>query len=160
MWQAFPEFNNMTILNAVYQNSDRYSTPDNRYGFGIPDMKKAFRALKALRNLKQYGTDWLFVKNRDFINSLEAKLIGRLDGDAELSLLDADKNVVATMEIKTEEQEAYDLSFPGLDNLPAGAYTLQYTDGKTVKTIPVTKQTVITNKTLLRPPVMIKQAEQ
>jgi len=160
LWQAFPEFNNMTILNAVYQNSDRYSTPDNRYGFGIPDMKKAFRALKALRNQKQYGTEWLFVQNADFINSLEAKLIGRLDGDAELGLLDADKKVVATMEIKTEEQEVYDLSFPGLDNLPGGVYTLQYTDGKTVKTITITKQTVISNKTLLRAPVIVKQASQ
>ena len=46
LWQAFREFDNTTILNAVYQSANRYQTPDNRYGFGIPDMEKAYNILK------------------------------------------------------------------------------------------------------------------
>lgn len=41
-WQAFPEVGNMGILNALKQSANRYSNPDNRTGYGIPDMKKAF----------------------------------------------------------------------------------------------------------------------
>lgn len=40
--QAFYEGGNMEIINAVQQASDKFSTPDARYGYGIPDMKKAF----------------------------------------------------------------------------------------------------------------------
>jgi subtilisin family serine protease len=160
LWQAFPEFNNMAILNAVYQSSDRYNTPDNHYGFGIPNMQNAFKALKALRNQRLYGKEWLFVNNTTFNSSLEIKLIGRLDGDAKLELLDADKKIVASMKVTTEEQEVYELSFKEANNLPAGVYTLQYTDGSTTKTVRVTKGTTIAKSEKLSKPVVAGQAVQ
>ncbi|MEJ7611761.1 MAG: S8 family serine peptidase [Ferruginibacter sp.] len=42
LWQAFPEFNNMTILDAMQRAASKFTNPDNRVGYGIPDMKKAF----------------------------------------------------------------------------------------------------------------------
>lgn len=42
LWQAFPEVNNMTIINTMQQSATRANNPDNRVGYGIPDMKKAF----------------------------------------------------------------------------------------------------------------------
>ncbi len=42
LWQAFTEFNNMTILEAMQQSATKYTNPDNRVGYGVPDMKKAF----------------------------------------------------------------------------------------------------------------------
>ncbi len=42
LWQAFPEFNNMTILDAMQRSASKYTTPDDRVGYGIPDMKKSF----------------------------------------------------------------------------------------------------------------------
>ena len=42
LWQAFPEFNNMSILDAMRRSASKFTTPDNRVGYGIPDMKKAF----------------------------------------------------------------------------------------------------------------------
>ena len=42
LWQAFPEVNNMTIINTLQQSSNRAANPDDRTGYGIPDMKKAF----------------------------------------------------------------------------------------------------------------------
>ena len=46
LWQAFPEVNNMAIIDALRQSSDRVSNPNNRTGYGIPDVKKAFVALQ------------------------------------------------------------------------------------------------------------------
>lgn len=40
--QAFYETGNMDVTNALQQSSDKFSAPDGRYGYGIPDMKKAF----------------------------------------------------------------------------------------------------------------------
>lgn len=41
LWQGFQEFNNMKILNALRQAGHKASAPDNRVGYGIPDVKKA-----------------------------------------------------------------------------------------------------------------------
>jgi serine protease AprX len=123
-------------------------------------MKKAYRILKALRNQEHYGSQWLFANSRGFNSSLDVKLIGRLDGNAKLNLLDANKKIVAGMNVTTEEEEVYDLSIKGLDNLPAGDYTLQYTDGTTTKIMSVTKQTAIANKATLKKPVVTSEAVQ
>jgi serine protease AprX len=42
LWQAFPEFNNYTIRDAIIKSGSIYNTPNDRIGYGIPDMKKAF----------------------------------------------------------------------------------------------------------------------
>ena len=42
LWQAFPEVNNMGIIDALEKSADRFTIPDDRSGFGIPDVKKAF----------------------------------------------------------------------------------------------------------------------
>ncbi len=42
LWQAFPEVNNMAIINTLQQSATRATNPDDRVGYGIPDMKKAF----------------------------------------------------------------------------------------------------------------------
>jgi subtilisin family serine protease len=50
LWQAFPEFNNMRIIRALKESAHQYNAPDDRTGYGIPDMKEAFGLL-----LKEYS---------------------------------------------------------------------------------------------------------
>ena len=57
LWQAFPEVNNMVIIDALRQSSDRVSNPDNRTGYGIPDVKKAFVALQKKLYTQQIAID-------------------------------------------------------------------------------------------------------
>ena len=45
LWQGFPEFNNMKILRAMQQAGSIAGTPNDRIGYGIPDMKSAFAGL-------------------------------------------------------------------------------------------------------------------
>ena len=45
LWQGFPELSNMQIRSALWQSGSRATTPDDRVGYGIPDMKKAFANL-------------------------------------------------------------------------------------------------------------------
>lgn len=42
LWQAFPEVNNMAVIDAVRRSAHQYNTPNDRVGYGIPDMEKAF----------------------------------------------------------------------------------------------------------------------
>lgn len=45
LWQGFPEFNNMRIIRALKEAGSIYNSPNDRIGYGIPDMKKAFSSL-------------------------------------------------------------------------------------------------------------------
>ncbi|MBK8951618.1 MAG: S8 family serine peptidase [Chitinophagaceae bacterium] len=47
LWQGFPEFNNMKVLDALKKSANKYNNPDNRTGYGIPDLKLAFAKLLA-----------------------------------------------------------------------------------------------------------------
>jgi serine protease AprX len=41
LWQGFPEFNNMKIITALRKAGSKANNPDDRVGYGIPDVKKA-----------------------------------------------------------------------------------------------------------------------
>ncbi|UAY51721.1 S8/S53 family peptidase [Ferruginibacter albus] len=64
LWQAFPEISNMQIIDALHKASDRYTDPDNRTGYGIPDFKKAFVQLIQQLHTQQIVAD----NNRPSIN--------------------------------------------------------------------------------------------
>ncbi len=49
LWQAFPEVNNMRIITVMQESATRATNPNDRVGYGIPDMKKAF--VKLIREL-------------------------------------------------------------------------------------------------------------
>ncbi len=51
LWQGFPEVNNMRIVRALKEAGSIYQSPNDRIGYGIPDMKKAFITL-----LKEFVT--------------------------------------------------------------------------------------------------------
>lgn len=40
-WQMFPEFTNMQIMDAIQKSAHKNSNPDFRFGYGIPNFKRA-----------------------------------------------------------------------------------------------------------------------
>ena len=58
LWQGFPEFNNMQIIRAIQKSGHKFHAPDNRVGYGIPDMKNALLYL-----LSEYSTASASVSN-------------------------------------------------------------------------------------------------
>lgn len=42
LWQAFPEIKNMDLMEGIRKSADRHANPDDRTGYGVPDMKNAF----------------------------------------------------------------------------------------------------------------------
>ena len=51
LWQVFPEFTNMQIMDAVQKSAHKYTSPDYRFGYGIPNFKKGIALLT-----KQYAS--------------------------------------------------------------------------------------------------------
>jgi hypothetical protein len=46
LWQAFPEVSNMTLIDVMKESATKFANPDDRVGYGIPDMKKSFVLLE------------------------------------------------------------------------------------------------------------------
>ncbi len=128
LWQAFPSLTNMKVLDAVYKSADRYAMPNDRYGFGIPNFRKAYLSLKTEENVAKYGADWLFATPDPFTTKIDVKLIGQIDGKGRIDLVNSSNQVIAVRNLTTELQEVYDFSFDSLDQAPAGNYVIRYTD--------------------------------
>lgn len=50
LWQAFPRLTNIELLDIIRRSGDRYDSPNERYGYGIPNMEKAFRLAKEIND--------------------------------------------------------------------------------------------------------------
>lgn len=140
LWQAFPQFKNSEILDAVYRSSHRYTTPDNVFGYGLPNMRKAYTLLKKKQNEDVYGSEFLFVTPLIFEDTLYVKLIAQTSGSAVLQLVNQQYEVVQTKLLTTEEQEVYTLRIDSLKMLLPGSYYLKYSAGAYSRTVEVKKQ--------------------
>lgn len=81
LWQAFPEYSNMQIIDEVQRSSHKYSNPDERFGHGIPNFRKAFYSLlhkSFSANLTSSGCNvtinWSGKDNRSMTYEIERKV--------------------------------------------------------------------------------------
>lgn len=145
LWQAFPNVNNMKILDAVYKSSDRYNAPNDRYGYGIPNFRKAYISLKKEQNVAQFGNEWLFASPNPFSNQIDIRVIGQIDGNARVQLVNSAQQVVANISFVSEMEEVYNFRFNNLENLPGGQYFVRYIDTLKTRSVDVQKASAITD---------------
>lgn len=67
-WQAFPELSNMQLIDAVQKSAHRYNNPDMRFGYGLPNFKKAFTTV-----LKERATFSITPNNCENLIKWESK---------------------------------------------------------------------------------------
>jgi serine protease AprX len=133
LWQAFPEFRNMDIIDAVQRSAHKFNNPDERFGYGIPNFKTAHSILLKKRNTSLYQNILAeqFIKaypvpfNEEFSVLFKAKN----DGAIQFRLLQADGRVIESKSVNTSMDEFYKIPFKPNGSLPAGVYLLHYDDG-------------------------------
>ncbi|MBI1783455.1 MAG: S8 family serine peptidase, partial [Sphingobacteriales bacterium] len=81
LWQGFPEFNNMKIIDAIQKSASKYAAPDNQYGYGIPNMKTAFGIL-----LADYATSSASIANCQTTLNWTSKDLGMMRYEIERKL--------------------------------------------------------------------------
>ncbi len=137
LWQAFSEFSNAEIMDAVEKSASRYNNPDMRYGYGIPNMRIAYQLLDAKRNTR----DNLSKKNT-FINvypvpfrqSFNIFLKAPATGSANLRVLDEKGSLLQLMPVQLQKNLYYTFTMsPAVSS--SGIYYLQYDDGQNKTTV-------------------------
>ena len=78
LWQGFPEYNNMRIVRALREAGSIASSPNDRIGYGIPDMKVAFGSL-----LTQFATSSNTIDGCKVTLSWTSKDVGAMKYDIE-----------------------------------------------------------------------------
>lgn len=133
LWQAFPEFRNMEIVDAVRRSGDRWSNPDDRTGYGIPDMRVAFAWLENQRVLKAatraLGSARFKAWPSPFNGSFSFAMRPASDGEVTLELIDMQGRVLRKRRVIGKADEVTPGEWGGLESLPRGGYLLRYTGG-------------------------------
>ncbi len=97
LWQGFPEYNNMRIVRALKEAGSIYSSPDNRIGYGIPDLKKAFTSL-----LMEFATSSVAINDCSATLTWTSKDVSSMKYEIERkSTLNATYTKIATISAKT-----------------------------------------------------------
>lgn len=132
LWQAFPEFTNMEIIEAVKRSSSTYTTPNDRIGYGIPNFHKAYDDLFQQKIIRQgsviLGSDWIRVYPNPFNTNLTILIKPKITGKTGFKLFDSNGRLFLT---KTVSMQQGQLQFIKLDNfqtLAKGIYILNYSN--------------------------------
>jgi hypothetical protein len=133
LWQAFPTLSNKEIINAVRQSSDHYTNPDDRIGYGIPNMHKAYTILEGLQRSKDLKrilkNDRLKIFPNPISNQFNIFYKSDLTGKVNFQLIDLSGRLIRTESFELMKDSYQLFLIDNLSGLSAGEYILRYNDG-------------------------------
>jgi len=143
LWQAFPEFSNKEIIAAVRKSGDRYSNPDVRTGYGIPNMRLAYEILEKERNSRKakgiLKADRLRIYPNPMTDQFTIVYNGKTNGKLLVQLLSMDGKMIRNLSYDVLENEYYFFNVNGLGIQGSGQYILSYKDGIGAGTLKIMK---------------------
>ncbi len=140
LWQAFPQFNNMKILDAVYRSADKYANPDSAYGFGIPNFRIAYELLQKDAIGVSFTNEWMIPVPNPFKNNLAIYVQSPETGKVQLRLVDAAGKLVDVIYYDAVMGQPRKFEFTKTKSLPAGVYAIQYISSTLKRVKKVVKQ--------------------
>ena len=134
LWSAFPEKTAQEILNAAFASADQADKPDNKRGYGQPNLADAWLQIGGFHT---YATTdkpgHLFAFDRDK-GELTFLVFGQeVDASDNLELRDVLGQKIKGVAFQISSNTISTLKINGLDDLPAGAYQVVLCNGKNVK---------------------------
>lgn len=131
-WQAFPEFTNMQIIEAIKRSSSIYTMPNDRIGYGIPNFHKAYDDLLQQRILLKanaiLGNNWIKAYPNPFKGNFTLLIKPKYSGTASFKLYGTDGKLYVTKEIVTQQGQPQLITFDKFQALAKEIYILQYTN--------------------------------
>jgi serine protease AprX len=132
LWQAFPELSNTAVRNAIQESANQYLRPDGRYGYGLPDMERAYALLQEARGVNAIvtrGAPWITAFPVPYTDDLTIVFRGQLTGEVALTLVDALGRTIEKQMLSAVVGQWYTIHFASAAGLAAGVYFIRYSDG-------------------------------
>jgi len=124
-WQAFPDKTNAEIAQAIRESAHLYATPDDQYGYGIPNFETAFNTMSQA-NLS--SKDFVVYPNPVAAQQSLSIQIPQLQPKTFLKISNVNGQVLAVYEINISPY-TFDLK-----NLSQGVYMISIQSNDTVFT--------------------------
>jgi serine protease AprX len=138
LWQAFPEFTNMEIIEAVKKSSSIYSAPDDRIGYGIPNFRSAFHDLSQQRTLKNIntilGNSQIKVYPNPFKDNFTVLIRPENTATATFRFYDISGKFYFSKQVSLSAGQPQVIEFNNIQTLQRGVYILRFSDGKRKET--------------------------
>ncbi len=122
LWQSMPEKTAAEIVHLVRSSADRYLNPDEDFGYGLPNFKRAYELSVGSRNVGSVD-NWLVAPN-PFTSNFEIYYDGFV-GNVEVELINLYGQVVWKEEVAFQH---YNKITPGIALQP-GVYVLRLNYG-------------------------------
>lgn len=127
LWQAFPQYNNMKILDAVYKSANFYQDPDSLHGYGIPNFRLAYDQLeKESGGGINFNNDWFVISPNPFNSFVTVHIKAPETGTIQLRLVDAMGRLLDVVPIDIVKGETTTVKFKNTGKYVAGVYYMQY----------------------------------
>lgn len=139
LWQAFPEFSNMEILDAVKRSAHKYANPDTRMGYGIPDMQKAYDMLLLKRQERIIASTWAKAYPNPVTTYTNVLVKAQESGELITQLSDMNGRVYFTSRQAVQQGLFYEIRIDQLGKLAAGVYNVRVINGKANTTLRLAK---------------------
>lgn len=134
LWQAFPEFTNMEIIEAVKKSSSIYNAPDDRIGYGIPNFRSAFDNLSQQRTLKNIntilGTSQMKVYPNPFKDNFTVLIRPENTATGTFRFYDISGKFYFSKQVSLSAGQPQVIEFNNIQMLQRGIYILRFSDGK------------------------------
>jgi hypothetical protein len=144
LWEAFPEFTNMEIIRVVKESSDRYTFPDERYGYGIPNFRIAYNKLDSIRLQRNADNilknDWIKIVPNPYNSNVSLVVKANVNGYAKIRIFDIKGSLIeeSTQPVSNGITRVIPLS--GALRLAKGIYIVRYDDGQRNATLRIVHQ--------------------
>lgn len=139
LWSAHPTKTNIEIMHAILQSSDRYSHPDNTFGYGIPDFMLANRLLGGDTTF-DYSTDqWLSPIPEEFYDAIPLHFYSSKDQTLKIIVRDHKGRKVRHLDFELKKGQFLTYTLQDLPKSKKGIH-LEIIMGEESKTYTIKKQ--------------------
>lgn len=133
LWQAFPEFTNMEIIDAVKKSSSIYNDPDDRIGYGIPDFEKAYDDLyqqRILRNANALlGNQNIKIYPNPFKDNFTVIIKPLHTSTGNFKIYDVSGKLYFIKQVALQAGVTQVINFKGMPAFQKGMYIVRFNDG-------------------------------
>lgn len=123
LWQAFPELNNMQIIDLLKASGSQASHPDSFLGWGIPDYQSAASTLSVLHPSKENA---LIVYPNPVVDKLSLEFPFSIQGKVSIEIVNMQGRTVYSTQ--RNEGSIRNLQINALGYLPSGMYWVKISD--------------------------------
>lgn len=131
LWQAFPKLTNKELLQVIRESANKFDKPDEKYGYGIPNMYKAMLLAQKISDQKgmnriggsenfriesgNIGHIRITVLNDELPTNYKITVSQKLNGKTKTLLSSSLSSVIYEKQFETDKKDLYSLTISNKD---------------------------------------------